>query len=60
MNVWCFADVAATSWELISLMIDSYGHIAGTLRATEAASGKLSEHNIVLDIDVVNVQSMCM
>ena len=40
--LWCFTDVATTSWVVIPilLMVDSYGHIAGTLRAAKAASGK--------------------
>ncbi len=40
--LWCLTDVATTSWVVIPilLMIDSYGHIAGTLRAAKAASEK--------------------
>ena len=36
------ADAAITSWVVVPilLMIDSYGHIAGTLRAAKAANGK--------------------
>ena len=41
-TLWCFTDVPTTSWVVIPilLMVDSYAHIAGTLRAAKAASGK--------------------
>ena len=40
--VCCYTDAATTSWVVmpISLMIDSYGHIAGTMRAAKTASKK--------------------